>query len=300
MATEARTEEAMALRRDASFSGGPLLYLIATPIGNLGEISDRFREVVQEMDYIAAEDTRNSSILLQKIGIKKPFISCHEHNEEEASEKIIALLMEGKKVAYMSDAGYPLLSDPGARLVRNLVQHGIKVSVVNGPSALLPALVGSGLMSDRFFFYGFLPPRPREREKELRSLKLLRTTIVFYEAPHRIQETIPAMARILGKRDACIARELTKVHEEYIRGTLQELSDLVQEETLKGEMVIIVEGAKEEALPVPDEPTILEALQEELLRQSPGQATKAVAERFGMKKGDVYEIYLRSKGKSGA
>ena len=290
----------MALKRDASFSGGPLLYLVATPIGNLGEVSDRFREVVQDMDYIAAEDTRNSSLLLQKIGVKKPFISCHEHNEEEASDKIVSLLLAGKKVAYMSDAGYPLLSDPGARLVRNMVQNGIKVSVVNGPSALLPALLGSGLMGDRFFFYGFLPPRAREREKELRSLKSLRTTIVFYEAPHRIADTIPTMARILGKRDACIARELTKVHEEYIRGTLQELSDLVQQEALKGEMVIVVEGAREEALPIPDEPTILEALREELLRQSPGHATKAVAERFGMKKGEVYDIYLRNKGKDGA
>lgn len=285
------------MKRDKSFEGdSPILYIIATPIGNREEVSLRFFSIVKEMDYIAAEDTRNTSTLLRSLDLTGPlFISCHEHNEEKATAKIIALLKEGKKVAYMSDAGYPLVSDPGARLVKRVLQEGIKVSVINGPSAFLPALLGSGLPTDHFYFYGFLSPKERERKRELEALKPLRSTLIFYEAPHRIEEMIECCAQVLGDREACIARELSKLHEEYIRGSLVELASLLKEEKLKGEMVVVIEGAKEHESLCIDENQILSLLEEELKLGSPGPAAKKVAEELGLKKSDVYDIYLKHK-----
>ena len=286
----------MALTRDKSFLGDePILYIVATPIGNREEVSQRFLNLLKEMDFIAAEDTRNSSTLLQSFGIKKPFIACHEHNEEEASDKIIALLLEGKKLAYMSDAGYPLVSDPGSRLVKRVINAGIKVSVINGPSAFLPALVGSNLPTDHFYFYGFLPPKEKEREKELRFLKPIRATLIFYEAPHRIKDMLISCLHILGDRKVCLARELSKLHEEYIRGSLEELVNLCSEEKLKGEIVLIVEGCKDKEQIALDEADILSILYEELKVQAPGPAAKTVADKLGLRKAEVYDLYLRHK-----
>jgi 16S rRNA (cytidine1402-2'-O)-methyltransferase len=279
--------------RELNFEGNsPLLYLVATPIGNLSEFPPRAQEILAEMDYIACEDTRNSGLLLQHFGIDKPLISCHEHNEESAADKIIPLLQKGKKVAYVSDAGYPVVSDPGNRLVERCLEAGIKISVVNGPSAGICGLVGSGLKADHFYFYGFLKSKPSERKEELKSLINFPNTIVFYEAPHRIKETLADAFSILGERKACLCRELTKTHEEYIHGTLSELAAL-DESTLLGEMVLVVEGSKTPQITFSDD-DIVKILEEELQTLTPKGAVSKIAKENAIPKNRVYSIYLKS------
>ena len=277
--------------REPNFQGpSPLLYLLATPIGNLEEISLRTKNIIEQAEYIACEDTRNSGLLLSRLGFDKKLISCHEHNEEQASEQIVRLLKEGKKVAYMSDAGYPAISDPGSRLVANCLANGIKVATVSGPNAALNALASSGLDSTHFYFHGFLSAKPSERDGELEQIKHRKETVIFYESPHRIKKTLTALYESLGEREAVIARELTKAHEEYIRGNLKEFLDL-DETTLKGEMVIIVEGDKSQ--PVVSEEAILEQLKsflDEGLRSK--EAIKKTAELLSVNKNQVYSLYL--------
>ncbi len=282
------------MERELNFEGtSPLLYLIATPIGNLDEMTPRALSVLRETDYIAAEDTRNSGKLMAFFKIDKPFISCHEHNEEEASAKIISLLKSGKKVCYMSDAGYPTLSDPGQRLVANCLENGIKISVTSGPSAAIDALACSGLDSSHFYFEGFLPAKESERINELNELAKRKETLIFYESPHRITKTLISMAATLGDRKAVIARELTKAHEEFIRGTIVELS-LLPEETLRGEMVIIVEGNKVAERGLTDNEIAL-ALRDELEFGRKGkEAIAAVSKNMNVPKNRVYDIYLKS------
>lgn len=282
------------MERELNFEGtSPLLYLIATPIGNLDEMTPRALSVLRETDYIAAEDTRNSGKLMAFFKIDKPFISCHEHNEEEASAKIISLLKSGKKVCYMSDAGYPTLSDPGQRLVANCLENGIKISVTSGPSAAIDALACSGLDSSHFYFEGFLPAKESERINELNELAKRKETLIFYESPHRIMKTLISMAATLGDRKAVIARELTKAHEEFIRGTIVELS-LLPEETLRGEMVIIVEGNKVAERGLTDNEIAL-ALRDELEFGRKGkEAIAAVSKNMNVPKNRVYDIYLKS------
>lgn len=280
--------------RELNFEGpSPLLYLVATPIGNLSEMTPRALEVLKETDYVAAEDTRNAEFLLSRFSIKKPSISCHEHNEEEAASSIVRLLLEGKKVCYMSDAGYPGLSDPGQRLVARCLENGIKVSVTSGPSAAINALVCSGLDSAHFYFEGFLPAKETERNRELRGLCDKEETLIFYESPHRIQRTLIAMAATLGQRKAVIARELTKAHEEFIRGSLDELA-LLDEATLRGEMVIIVEGKKEEKAELSDLELGMALKQELEFGRSPKEAIAAVARSTNTPKNRVYDVYLKS------
>lgn len=280
--------------RELNFSGpSPVLYLIATPIGNVSELSSRALEILAKADYVAAEDTRNSGELLHRFNLNKNLISCHEHNEEEASAKIISLLKEGKAVCYMSDAGYPGVSDPGGRLVKNCLENGIKVSVVSGPLAAINALVCSGLATDHFYFHGFLSPKDNQRIDELNSLSDRRETLIFYESPHRIGKTLLAMAATLGDRKACIARELTKIHEEFIRGTLSELA-LLDEETLRGEMVIVVEGAKENLNSITDEQIAMALRQELDFGRSGKEAVSTVASTCKVAKNRVYGIYLKT------
>ena len=223
----------------------PVLYLIATPIGNLKEMSPRALEVISEMDIIAAEDTRNSFSLLNNFGIKKEMFSLREHNEIEASKHLLEKIKEGKKVAYMSDAGYPGISDPGYLLVQEMIKNDIAVSTISGSSAFINALVASGLDTKHFFFYGFLPAKENEAKEEITNLKSRKETIILYEAPHRIMKTLSLLKDGLGDRCVCLARELTKINEEYIRGNLSELLEL-DESSIKGEIVLIVEGNKEE------------------------------------------------------
>ncbi len=220
-----------------------VLYLIATPIGNLGEFSSRAIETIKEIDLIAAEDTRNTIDLLNKFDIKKQTISLREHNEVEASNHVIRLIKEGKKVAYMSDAGYPGISDPGYLLTKLCIENDIAVSVISGSSAFINALVSSSIDTSHFYFHGFLSPKENEARNELISLKDKRETLVFYESPHRIIDTLKVIYEVLGDRYASLQRELTKLNEEKIYGSLSELVSLDQS-SLKGEMVIVVSGNK--------------------------------------------------------
>ena len=282
------------ISRELNFEGpSPILYLIATPIGNRSEMTPRALEVLKETDFIAAEDTRNSGQLMAYFGIDKPFISCHEHNEEEAGTRIVTLLRQGKKVCYMSDAGYPCLSDPGQRLVARCLDQGIKVSVTSGPSAAINALTCSGLDSTHFHFEGFLPAKESERIARLNILSSYEDTLIFYESPHRIFKTLLSMAATLGDRKAVIARELTKSHEEFIRGTLAELC-LLPEDSLRGEMVIVIEGAPKKKTVLSDTEIAL-ALREEFdWGRTPKEAIKNVSANNGLPKNKVYEVYLEN------
>lgn len=232
------------MKRNRSFSdNAPLLYLIASPIGNLKEFTPRALEVISDVDYVAAEDTRNTASLLNHFEIHKPLISLHEHNETKNSELVISKLKQGKKVVYLSDAGYPGISDPGNILVKLCLSNNINVSTISGSSAFINALVASGLSSSHFYFYGFLSSKDSEAKQELENLKTFDNTLIFYEAPHRINRTLNLLLEVLGNREITLARELTKLNEEYIRGTIEELSK-IDETTIKGEIVLIVEGNK--------------------------------------------------------
>lgn len=280
------------IRRAFSFKGEePLLTLLATPIGNLDEASPRLRETIASLDLIAAEDTRNAGKLLMLLGEKKPLLACHKFNEKEAAEKIITLIKEGKKVGYMSDAGYPIVSDPGAYLTKRAVEEGIKVTVINGPNAAVMALCLSALPSEHFYFHGFLPQKEMECQKELNALKDYPFTLIFYSPEHRILLDLKRLAKTLGgERQVAICRELTKIHEEVIRGTLEETLSL-PEESLKGELVLVVRGKKEES-PSLSEEALKEALLETLKELRPKEAIKEVAEKFSLPKNEVYDFYL--------
>ena len=283
------------IERECNFEGSkPLLYLVATPIGNLSEFTSRAIEILQETDYVAAEDTRHSGELLAHFGIHKPFISCHEHNEEEAGERIVNLLLSGKKVCYMSDAGYPVISDPGERLAKKCIERGIKVSTLSGSNAALNALTSSGLDSRHFYFEGFLPSKGSDRRRELQDLKNRKETIIFYESPHRIMDTVKDMYEALGDRKAVIARELTKSHEEFIRGTLGEFVTL-DPETLRGEMVIIVEGGTVEEKELSDEDILVLVKDKIEEGKRAKEAVAEVAKENGLPKNAVYSLYLANK-----
>lgn len=277
------------MKRNKSFTDNkPLLYLVATPIGNLKEFSSRAIEIVNECDVVAAEDTRNAYDLLNKFGIKKELYSLREHNEKEASQHVVDLINDDKKVVYMSDAGYPGISDPGNLLVKEMLANDIAVSTISGSSAFINALVASGLSSKHFYFYGFLSPKDNEAKEEINSLKDFRNTLIFYEAPHRIIRTINLLKDGLGNREVCLARELTKINEEYIRGTLDELSQL-EEDTLKGEMVIIVDGNKEETMISDDEITARVAYFTKL-GLSQKDAINVVSEEFKINKNYIKKL----------
>lgn len=220
-------------------------YIVGTPIGNLGDISQRAIETLKSVDFIAAEDTRNTLKLLNRFEIKKPMISYFEHNKRRRGEEIVSLLKEGKKGALVSDAGMPAISDPGEDLVKLLYEEGYNVSVVPGPSAFSAALVLSGLDTSRFSFEGFLSTTKKNRAEHLESVKNTRNTLIFYEGPTKVKATLKDMLSVFGDRPAAIARELTKIYEQVIRGTLSELIEHFETTEPKGEFVILVEGAKE-------------------------------------------------------
>lgn len=278
--------------RDLNFeSKRPLLYLVATPIGNIQEVSPRTIEVIRSVDLIACEDTRVTGKLLSLLGLSKPLVSLREHNEISASNEIIQKILNGTKVAYMSDAGYPCISDPGSRLVKLAIENEINISAISGPNAALNALVASGLCEDHFYFHGFLEAKESVKLEELRKLINRPETLIFYEAPHRIQKTLQDMFTILGNRKACIARELTKKHEEFIRGGLEELSK-IDPETLKGEMVIVVEGSLGEIKPDVSNDEIIQMVKNFVnMGVSTKDAIKKVAEATNVNKNYIYKIY---------
>ena len=235
------------MKRRRSFVDSKLgkLYLVATPIGNLEEITPRAKATLAAVDLVACEDTRVSGKLIKHLGLEKPLIACHEHNEFTVSKQLVEKLLEGQSIAYVSDAGYPGISDPGQRLVQAALLEDIQVIVISGPSAVFNALVASGLDTSKFYFHGFLRQKEAARLDEIKDLYRRPETLIFYEAPHRIDTTLRNLLDVLGNRKACVARELTKIHEEYIEGTLQELTE-IDPATLKGEMVVMVEGNKDE------------------------------------------------------
>ncbi|WP_300630186.1 16S rRNA (cytidine(1402)-2'-O)-methyltransferase [uncultured Thomasclavelia sp.] len=229
------------MNRQKSFENqAPSLYLVATPIGNLEEVTFRAINVLKEVDYIGAEDTRNTIKLLNHYDIKTKLISHHEHNLSQSIPKLINLLLEGNDIALVSDAGYPAISDPGYELVKAAIENNINVIPVSGANACLDALVVSGIAPQPFLFYGFLDHQDKKKRKELEKLKNYRETIVFYESPHRISKTLKLMQDILGDRHIALCREITKKHEEIIRGKISEIISITAE--LKGEMVIVVSG----------------------------------------------------------
>ena len=278
------------MKRNKSFDKfTPLLYLVATPIGNLGEMSKRALDTLNEMDLIAAEDTRNTFMLLSQYGIKKELFSLREHNETTASKHIIDLIKQGKKVAYVSDAGYPGISDPGYLLVKEAIQNDIAVSTISGSSAFINALVASGLPTDHFYFYGFLSKKGNEARQALEALKDREETLIFYESPHHIKETILLMSDIFQDREAVIARELTKLNEEYIRGSLLELKDL-DFSTLKGEMVILIHGLEKSNDDISDE-TIIKRLQFCISKGATKKAAiEIVSDELKLHKNRVYKL----------
>lgn len=281
------------MNRQKSFENpqGPALFLVPTPIGNLGEISQRMLETLQSADVIACEDTRNSGLLLQRIGIRKPLISHHEHNMDVSIPKIVSLLEEGKKVAVISDAGYPVISDPGSRLVRTVIEKGFPAIPVSGPNAALDALVVSGLDASHFLFYGFLDSKPTKRKTQLEGLKEFPYTIVFYEAPHRIESMLKDVREVFGDRQICLSREITKMYEEHLRGSISEVLSVV--DGLKGEMVVVVSGNNDR----PKTMTLEEGAQEVIdLAEHTGlkisKACAQVAKRTGLSKNALYDAVL--------
>ena len=220
------------------------LYLVPSPIGNIDDVTPRQRDVLSNVDFIACEDTRNTLKLLNILNIKKKCVSCHEHNETISSENIIKQIKEGKNVAYLSDAGYPCISDPGYILAKKCIENDIRVIPISGASAFLNGLVGSGLETEHFLFYGFLNSNHSLRVKEISKLKEVPYTIILYEAPHRLVECIRDLYNVMGEKNICICRELTKIHEEFIRTSLKTFLDKSIE--FKGEIVVILEGNKEE------------------------------------------------------
>jgi 16S rRNA (cytidine1402-2'-O)-methyltransferase len=284
---------------DADGSSAPhtarpgVLYVVATPIGNLSDLSPRAQTVLGSVDIIAAEDTRHTGALLKTLGIgARTMIAVHEHNERARAEELVQRLRAGQSVAIVSDAGTPLISDPGFDLVRAAAERGIEIVVIPGPCAAIAALSIAGLPSDRFVFEGFLPAKKQARTERLDALKHESRTLIFYEAPHRLGEVLENMCETLGaERRALIARELTKLHESTYRGTLAQLVERVRTDAnmSRGEIVIVVAGHTGEVTTPPDVERVLRILLDEL---APAQAAKIAARLTGAKRSVLYELAM--------
>ena len=274
------------------------LYLCPTPIGNLGDISQRTLETLRVVDLVAAEDTRNTGLLLARYEIKVPLISYHQHNEKQRSQELIERLQQGAQIALVTDAGMPAISDPGQVLVRRCHEAGVSVTALPGPCAFVTALALSGLDSRRFVFEGFLPVDKKERRQVLEDLRTARRTMIFYEAPHRVKETLKTMAEVAGDRPAAAVRELTKKFEEIKLMKLADLAAYYEENEPRGEYVLLVEGQtaeqQEETRKLQFEGLTLEqhmALYADLPEK---EAMKAVAKDLGISKRDVYAQLKKS------
>jgi 16S rRNA (cytidine1402-2'-O)-methyltransferase len=219
-----------------------MLYVIATPIGNLGDITRRALEILKDVDLVAAEDTRHSGILLKHYQINKPLISYHQHNEAMRTAQLIEQLAAGETIALITDAGTPGVSDPGARLIRECIKRGLDFTIIPGPSSILTALVGSGFSAEKFFFGGFLPVKSGQRERELRAAGAREETSIYFESPYRLTKTLKASTDILQDRQLCVARELTKKFEEFRRGNAAELLEHYEKRPPKGEIVLLISG----------------------------------------------------------
>ncbi|MBR6289675.1 MAG: 16S rRNA (cytidine(1402)-2'-O)-methyltransferase [Acholeplasmatales bacterium] len=267
-----------------------ILYLVATPIGNLSDMTYRAVEILNSVDIIYAEDTRNSIVLLNHFKIKTKLETYHEFNQETKTETVINNLKDGLNVAIISDAGLPVISDPGFKIVQEARRLGIPCSTIPGASAGISALVASGIAPMPYTFYGFLDSKKTKRIKELDDLKYVNHTLIFYEAPHRIYETLADMLEVFGDRYVVLARELTKTFEEYISGSI---SDVLKEENIKGEIVLIVEGFKERKEALDDPYQKIDELIS--LGYKPIDAIKEVAKIYNLDRKELYKNYVDSK-----
>jgi 16S rRNA (cytidine1402-2'-O)-methyltransferase len=269
-----------------------VLYIVATPIGNLEDLTFRALRILKEVDLIAAEDTRHSRRLLDHYGIKTPLTSYHEHNEQSKAQHLVERMQRGESVALISDAGTPLLSDPGHRLVQEAIRSGISISPVPGPSALVAALSASGLSMESFAFEGFLPAKRKERREKLQSLRAEARTLVFYEAPHRLKECLEDIGAILGDREMVLAREITKVHEEFLRGSAVDLIAQLADRDIRGELTLVIQGASGETS------VAQELVMAEIRKlKSDGMRVKEIAallgEKYSIAKREVYRMVLQ-------
>lgn len=276
------------------------LYLVATPIGNLEDITLRALRILKEADKIACEDTRHTLKLLNHYDIHRPLVSYHEHNELTRAPELVLAMEQGARIALVSDAGMPLVSDPGHRLVTLCIRHKIPVVPIPGPSAVLTALSASGLPNEEFLFLGFLPNRGSERRRTLERLRIEERTLIFYEAPHRIAETLADALAILGDRPACVAREVTKVHEEFRRGKLFQLLQSLDEHPAKGEITLLIGPPEQGAAgSQADTAKSLAARVDELMHQvklDRKEALKLAARERGITKRDAYRQLLDEGG----
>lgn len=270
-----------------------ILYVVGTPIGNLGDMSPRAVETLENVDFIAAEDTRVTLKLLNHFGIKKPMVSYFEHNKHQRGEIICRRILSGENCAIVTDAGMPCISDPGELLVKQCEEYGIEVKAVPGPSAVISALAISGLPTGRFTFEGFLSVNKKSRLEHLESVKNETRTMIFYEAPHKLNATLRDMLGAFGNRSIAIVRELTKIHEEVIRTTLEQAVERYSEAPLKGEIVLVIDGAK----PVDNNKVYTEEEAADLAIAlaagedvSLSEASKKAAKETGIKKGIIYKL----------
>ena len=268
-----------------------VLYIVATPIGNLEDITLRALRVLKEVDLIAAEDTRHTRHLLDHYGIKTALTSYHEHNERAKAQNLVERLLHGDSIALVSDAGTPAISDPGYRLVVAALPAGIRVTPIPGAAALAAVISASGLPSDRFVFEGFLPAKEQEKKKKLQKLQSEVRTLIFYEAPHRLKESLQDLQQVFGDREIVVAREVTKMHEEFLRGTISAVSEQIANRELKGEITIVVQGS----------PSVAEVSDEEIEAEirrlaGAGMGIKAISqllgERYDLSKRVVYRLAL--------
>lgn len=272
-----------------------VLYLVATPIGNTADISERALKILSSVNKIAAEDTRNSGKLLSRYGIKQSYISYHEHNRAEAGERIVELLKSGESIALITDAGMPAISDPGEDLVKKCAENEIKVTCAPGASAMMTALVLSGLGTRRFAFEGFIGSRSKERLEALERVKDDDRTLIFYEAPHRLRDTLSDMLKVLGDRRIALCRELTKLNEEVVRTTLEKAAVIYADREPRGEYVLVVEGALSAKKAEWDGLSVEEHIEYYInsFGLSKMDAIKRVAKDRGVPKGDIYKLTIK-------
>jgi 16S rRNA (cytidine1402-2'-O)-methyltransferase len=282
----------MAKRVDGDFKSlKGTLYLVSTPIGNLEDITLRALRVLKEADVVAAEDTRHSLKLLNHFGISKPMVSYWGEKEKTKSEEVLKILLGGESVALVSDAGTPGISDPGAVLVGKALDEGVEVVPVPGPSALVTALSISGLSTEEFTYIGFLPSKRGQRQRKLGDLSLEPRTLVFFESPHRVVDTLIDMEKMLGNRKTALIKELTKLYEAVYRGGLSEILDTLEDETIAGEYVIIVEGKEKGEMSIDEAVDEVRALMKKGLGRK--EAVKTVASEYGISKKELYDRSLK-------
>ena len=280
----------------STFAGTSTLYVVATPIGHMGDITERAQQILASVDVVLCEDTRVTGMLMKRLGLSSPLMAYHEHNAHRIRPQILERLQQGQRVALVSDAGTPLISDPGYKLVQSVTQHGIKVTPIPGACALVTALMSAGQPTDRFLFAGFLPARQKARCDVLRTLASIQATLVFYESVHRLPKSLEDMKTILGPRAATVCRELTKLHEDIRRDSLDNLASYYAlSSSLKGEVVVVI-------APPPDDPEKQEPFEVDHLLEcalnylSVRDATALVAEQSGIKKSHLYARALELTG----